>query len=344
MIHLGDITKVSGFEVPPVDVIIGGSPCQNLSVAGNRAGLHGEQSKLFYEQIRIVREMRECGERPRYMVWENVPGALSSNKGKDFAAVLNGIIRVAEPQAPPITVPENGWSAWGGFRDLDRRWSVAWRVQDAQYFGVPQRRRRIVLIADFGGATAHEILFESASLPRDFKSANEDESRASRSGGLGSNSNVVYDMSHAVDVLRWYDGIVPTLQARMGTGGNQVPLVIQNRYLRRLTPLECERLQGLPDGWTDIGDWVDSKGRIRKSSDSLRYKAIGNSIAVPMWKTVLRRLASYLGEGATLGSLFDGIGAFPYIWEQIEGKSSCLWASEIEEFPIAVSKYHFGDT
>lgn len=114
--------------------------------------------------------------------------------------------------------------------------------------------------------------------------------------------------------------------------------------VRRLTPLECERLQGYPDGWTDIGSWVDSKGKKHpESSDAARYKALGNSIAIPPWKWVLKRLCAIYERDATMASLFDGIGGFPYIWEQLNGKGSCLWASEIEPFPIAVTKYHFGE-
>ena len=113
----------------------------------------------------------------------------------------------------------------------------------------------------------------------------------------------------------------------------------QPKYIvRRLTPLECERLQGYPDGWTDIGEYIDSKGKKKKSSDSARYKALGNSIALPPWKWVIKRICSHYERDATLCSLFDGIGGFPLIWEQINGKGSCLWASEIEDFPIAVTK------
>lgn len=174
MKHLGDITKINGAEIEIVDVITGGSPCQDLSIAGKRAGLAGARSGLFMEQVRIVKEMREhdrksgrTGDmvRPRFMVWENVPGAFSSNKGRDFAAVLEEIIRIAEPEAPDIEVPEKGWPAWGGYHDeVGGRWSVAWRVHDAQYWGVPQRRRRISVVADFGGDTAGEILFERKSV------------------------------------------------------------------------------------------------------------------------------------------------------------------------------------
>ena len=112
--------------------------------------------------------------------------------------------------------------------------------------------------------------------------------------------------------------------------------------VRRLTPTECERLQGYPDGWTDIGEWTDTKGKLHKeSSDSARYKALGNSIALPFWFYLLRRISAQYERPATLGSLFDGIGGFPLIWETLNGKGTCLWASEIEEFPIAVTKKHF---
>ena len=157
--NLGDITKIDGLNVPIVDCVIGGSPCQDLSVAGKRAGLAGKRSGLYMEQIRLVKEMREQDERngrtdesirPRYMVWENVPGAFSSNKGKDFAAVIEEAIKIVEPEAPGIEVPEKGWPTWGGYHDgVAGRWSLAWRVLDAQYWGVPQRRRRIALVVDF---------------------------------------------------------------------------------------------------------------------------------------------------------------------------------------------------
>lgn len=481
---------------------------QDLSIAGKRKGLAGERSGLFMEQIRIIREMREhdrktgrTGEfvRPRYMVWENVVGAQSSQQGRDFAAVLEEAIRVAEPEAPDIQVPDKGWPTWGGYRDVDGRWSVAWRVLDAQWWGVPKRRRRIALVADFGGTTAHEILFNAKGVyghPETGREAGERPSEGAESGthescagvgqksvscvpindkatrfsgggdtrkddgagnGLGvghdgdpsptltaadrhgvfaygetgvgywqegiqtlraegenrpsrpsnlicagfklgnseqarsigyseelaptlnaecgGNKPAILDMSHANDVIRECGDVVPTLQSRMGTGGNQVPLaygvgngqlneaqcmatekaqtlntmhdaqaVMQNMAVRRLTPLECERLQGFPDGWTDIGAWTDEKGKLHKeSSDSARYRALGNSIALPPWKWVLKRLCAQYERDATMGSLFDGIGGFPLIWMQLNGWNSVKWASEIEPFCIAVTKRHFED-
>lgn len=129
------------------------------------------------------------------------------------------------------------------------------------------------------------------------------------------------------------------------SGGNNMPLVVRKILLwivRRLTPTECERLQGFPDSWTDIGEWVDSKGKRHKPADSPRYKALGNSIALPQWWWITCKMAQYLPEHATLGSLFDGIGGFPLVWETRHGKGTAVWASEIEKFPIAVTKKHFG--
>ena len=455
----------------------------------------------------------------------------------------------------------------GGYHDeMGGRWSVAWRVLDAQHWGVPQRRRRIALVADFGGDTAWEILFERQSMsgyPAEsgtegerpsadaesgasyavrirggcdgggkgalvqteksgtikagndqtlfcmatqqggaevrsddraptltasagmsgnnqpvvcagFKLGNSEHARSigyaeeqaptlnaecggnkpavmafdttqitSKQNGsipdfgkpchtLNANAHVpcaVLDMSHACDVIRDCGEVAPSLQARMGTGGNQIPLtyqkttgtlspgahagsyngqdayndmlvvsseispalrakandpyrtdmaayvasvdcrnfteggeingtlqakesegqslnlnntVRQNMVVRRLTPLECERLQGFPDHWTDLGEWTDSKGKRHKDADSPRYKALGNSIALPPWKWLLKRLCGNYERDATMASLFDGIGGFPLVWEQLNGRGTCLWASEIEEFPIAVTKRRFG--
>lgn len=156
---------------------------------------------------------------------------------------------------------------------------------------------------------------------------------------------VALDMTHACDVIRECGEQAPSLQARMGTGGNQVPLTypVQNMVVRRLTPMECERLQGFPDGWTDIGEWRDSKGKLRKPSDSPRYKALGNSIALPFWDFLAKRISAQYLRPVTMGSLFDGIGGFPLVFERHNGKGTARWASEIEEFPIAVTKLRFGE-
>ena len=167
MIHLGDITQIHGYDIPPVDVITGGSPCQDLSVAGKRAGLEGERSGLFMEQIRIIKEMRDATAnddirmvKPRWAIWENVPGALSSGtpKGADFQAVLTEFVRIAEPNAPDVPLP----AKWGGAGVLmGRSWSIAYKIHDAQFWGVPQRRRRIAVVADFAGHAAPWVLFGS---------------------------------------------------------------------------------------------------------------------------------------------------------------------------------------
>ena len=174
MKHLGDITKINGSEIEPVDVITAGSPCQDLSVAGKRAGLAGERSGLFMEQMRIIKEVREHDAasgrtdefiRPRYMVWENVPGALSSNKGEDFRAVLEETVKIVQEDADIPGPPKGGWPYSGCI--MGDGWSVAWRIHDAQFWGVPQRRKRIALVADFGGGSAPEILFVRKGLSRD---------------------------------------------------------------------------------------------------------------------------------------------------------------------------------
>ena len=537
------------------------------------------------EQIRIVKEMRAQDEqngrtdvdiRPRYMVWENVPGAFSSNKGEDFRIVLEELAKVKDHNAVIPRPADGKWRTSGCI--LGRGWSIAWRVLDAQFWGtsdkpLPQRRRRIALVADFGGLSAPEILFVRKSVsgniepgkpkgkeaPRDAgestvgavpytvkirggiegggkgalvqtdKSATlstlQDQTlfrpvmslqgsmigRADQNGpqGDGVNEDVSFTLNttdrHAVvygigsyhsnamksdnphsgiyeaETSRTLDalncgypgcnqggmavvqpmaysienhpadsrvdidesGMVQTLTSRMGTGGGNVPMVMETyqkvtgplmanshpgsytgqdafsnmlvagpcysmksiarnglvlddlanpicssdykdpdivcyagvdcrnateypeltatlqsdaahnlnsnnvvrvkHIVRRLTPLECERLQGFPDGWTDIGEWVDSKGKKHKEADSPRYKALGNSIALPPWKWILKRLCACYERDATMASLFDGIGGFPYIWEQLNGKGSCLWASEIEEFPIAVTKRRFSE-
>jgi DNA (cytosine-5)-methyltransferase 1 len=184
MNHLGDITKINGSEIEPVDIITFGSPCQGLSVAGKRAGLADERSGLFMEAIRIIREMREHEQsigrtniniRPRFAVWENVPGAFSSNKGEDFRAVLEETARVADKTVVIPKPPKGKWTTSGAI--MGNGWSIAWRVLDAQYWGVPQRRRRIFLVADFGGQSAPEILFKREGLRRHLT-----ESRETREG------------------------------------------------------------------------------------------------------------------------------------------------------------------
>lgn len=579
MVHLGDITKMSGYAIPPVDVITFGSPCQDLSIAGKRAGMAGERSGLFSEAVRIIREMRYAtfGAYPKYAVWENVPGAFSSNKGKDFHAVLQSLCRVIDPDAtiPRPTDARGGLNgpAPGQFWQTTTRWrGELWMPSTG---GVPQRRLRISLVLDLTGGRAGEVLFEPESLRGHFapgvtpgqaapvvvEGCTEDANRAFtlkiRSGCEGGGKSALVQTEKSatlstlqdqtlfvaepskaysfdslasnsmkssnphsgcreVEIAKTLDTSPPdpaknqggiaiveptfciqgntidladtagansagvkedvcytlntidrpavafaldcrnmtaneelsaTLQAK-GNGGQSLnyinpvaePLIYDARgngdgitsptmtgdhnsrvtdytaitlqgdtvagallardykgpgradslgrviaqpvgadlyngtltgdkavtlttatgqggantgpsviekiirwIVRRLTPTECERLQGYPDGWTDLGEWIDSKGKTHKDADTPRYKALGNSIALPQWYYVLGGIADRLPDNATLGSLFDGIGGFPYVWAQLHAgrKELCVWASEIEEFPIAVTKKWF---
>lgn len=425
MRHLGDITKINWDEVESVDCVTGGSPCQDLSIAGKRAGLAGERSGLYMEQIRCVKELRKASERtgkirPRYMVWENVPGAFSSNGGKDFAAVLEEAVKIVEPEAPSIPTPTK-WPTSGCL--MGGGWSIAWRVHDAQFWGVPQRRKRIALVCDFGGRTAPEILFERKGLSGDTEQSGTKREEIARTAGNGIEGasgftnrgyftgdiaetlrsdphgayphvygigngqaheamtmaqevsqtlNTMHDkqailyqpksameenwtasetknalrageskVSHAV----LCEDVSHTLRAKANCAYREdtETYPVQNMMARRLTPLECERLQGYPDGWTNIGKWIDGSGKKHRSSDNGRYKALGNSIALPFWFWLLRRISAQYERPATLGSLFDGIGGFPLCWERCNGKGTALRASEIEEFPMAVTKKRFGE-
>lgn len=238
MPHHGDIRYMNGGKVEAVTVIAGGSPCQDMSVAGQRAGLDGSRSNLFHEQIRIIKEMREHDRkagrtgkyiRPRFMVWENVPGAFSSNKGKDFQAVLQAIVSVTDDTATVPLPPKGKWQSAGCI--MGDTYSIAWRTLDAQYWGVPQRRKRIYLVADFGGGTAPKILFEREGLSRDFAESREAWQRAAgdiKEGThkAGTENVECYDISDRRRVADKSE-VSPTLTTKMGTGGNNVPIVIE---------------------------------------------------------------------------------------------------------------------
>lgn len=230
MKHYGDISTIDGSELEPVDIISFGSPCQNLSVAGKREGLDGDRSSLFYEAIRIVKEMREAtnGKYPRYIVWENVPGAFSSNKGEDFKAVLTEICKVKDEQVS-ISKPAK-WENAG--RIMGDGYSVAWRLLDAQYWGVPQRRQRIYLVADFDGESAGKILFESEGLSgysaQGFKSwQNAANGITEGIGETGETDSLMFE-NHSQDTR--YRGpleVAQTVSSTYGTGGNNQPFVVQ---------------------------------------------------------------------------------------------------------------------
>jgi DNA (cytosine-5)-methyltransferase 1 len=221
MKHLGDITKINGAEIEPVDVITFGSPCQDLSVAGKRAGLAGERSGLFMEAVRIIKEMRSTYEgtnepiRPRFAVWENVPGAFSSNKGEDFRAVLEETARVADKT---VTIPRPTKGKWNTFGAImGDGWSIAWRVLDAQFWGVPQRRRRIFLVADFGGSAAPEILFKRQGLSR--HSQESGETREGITADVEGSTSYAIQIVHQIDCTpNGRSGTVSSKWAK-GTGG-----------------------------------------------------------------------------------------------------------------------------
>jgi len=180
VMQLGDVSNVNGADIPPVDVLTNSSPCQDLSIAGNREGLDADRSGLFHEAIRITKEMREAtnGEYPKFWCWENVPGAFSSNRGEDFRKVLESVAQLVEENAT-IPLPPKGWS-YAGVVDGDG-WQIAWRTMDAQFYGVPQRRRRVFLVADFRGHNAGQVLFERESLSWNFKEISEAWKDTSRS-------------------------------------------------------------------------------------------------------------------------------------------------------------------
>lgn len=234
MQHLGDISTINGAEIEPVDVITFGSPCQDLSVAGKRAGLKHEangdeettRSGLFMEAIRIITEMREAtnGVYPRFAIWENVPGAFSSNKGRDFRIVLEEFIKIVEPEAVMPDVPQGGWARADCYHGDG--WSVAYRTLDAQYWGVPQRRRRIYLVADFTGRGAGKILFEREGLQGYFTEGRTPWETVSRSftPRTGAASNLCLN-NQGGNRMECSEGVAPTLRAE--AHGHQ-PCVLQS--------------------------------------------------------------------------------------------------------------------
>ena len=195
-----------------------------------------------------------------------------------------------------------------------------------------------------------KTVFENHSQDSRYKELGEVCQSVSATFGMGGNNQPFVLESNQNHATITNNGITTTLPASMGEGGGYVPMIKEesNMVVRRLTPLECERLRGFPDGWTDIGEWTDTKGKLHKAADSPRYKALGNSIAVGytnnqsgFWMCLMKRISAQYERSATLDSLFDGIGGFPLAWEFYNGKGSALWASEIEEFPIAVTKKRF---
>lgn len=421
MRHLGNISELDGSVIEPVDIITFGSPCQDLSLAGRRKGLGGSRSGLFHEAIRVIKEMRRKsnGQKPEFIVWENVMGAFSSNGGADFREVLEEILSI-HSESVHVPQPEK-WSKAGCI--VEDGFSLAWRVLDAQYWGVPQRRKRIFLVADLAGERAGKILFEPESLPGNSEKSSREEQTSSRNAKTGSYSTVCLNdqggsrMSLSENItgtLRAQCGghlpivldhhpndsrltlsdsqIVQTLSSRMGTGGGNIPLLMfwdgtqtssaltcsllsqrmpdknqcgcvltiskashfssateniaetltatdfkspQAVYsdllpaVRSLTPLECCRLQGFPDGWTQgievldpdekemefwrnvFKTWCQINGKRMKTDNQIKkwlkerhrdgaeYRMWGNGVALPCVLFVLSRISSCLSDGIT---------------------------------------------
>ena len=227
--HYGDISKMNGAEIEPVDIITFGSPCQDMSIAGKRDGLGGSRSSLFYEAVRIIKEMR-CktnGQKPRFIVWENVPGAFSSNKGEDFRAVLEEVCKIKDES---VSVPKpNKWNRAG--KIMGDGFSVAWRQFDAQFWGVPQRRKRIYLVADFAGWCAGKILFESEGLSGYSKtsiSSWQGSAAAVRESTEDASIGLMFE-NHGQDSR--YKGpldVSQTVLSTYGTGGNNQPFIVED--------------------------------------------------------------------------------------------------------------------
>ena len=407
--HYGDVSKLNGADLEPVDVITFGSPCQDMSLAGKRAGLDGARSGLFFQAVRIIKEMRTKYGRPRFAVWENVRGALSSAGGEDFRRVLEELCRVKD-DAADVPRPKK-WQSAGLIRG--NGYSVAWRVLDAQYWGVPQRRKRIYLVADFDGDSAGKILFESEGVSghsAKMQAARKDFARCAQ-GSAGETVGVLNDQGgssisiednlsptlraethqhlpivyglcsyesnsmkssnphsgvYRADTARTLDinggspacnqgGMLvlfdnhrkdarytgpcdasPTINSYLGTGGLNAPLVTTDYKcppvvnadwrVRMITPLECARLQGFPDWWTDgltdsepsdaevrkwqgiFDEYCDINGKKRKTAsqvrkwlmteptDAAKYKMWGNGVALPCVVFVLAGIVWAAGE------------------------------------------------
>ena len=340
--HFGNISGLHGAKLPPVDIITFGSPCQDMSIAGKRTGLSGSRSSLFHEAIRIIREMRcaSNGKYPRYIVWENVPGAFSSNGGEDFRCVLEAICSVKDSSIS-ISRPAGKWTKAGEI--LAESYSLAWRVLDAQYWGVPQRRKRIYLIGSFRSDSAGEILFKPDSVRRYSAQGRKKRKAFARNIGIRSAPRDRESGQNSIGVLTFDargngDGRVAT--PVVGDHNNRITdytslLVYNNNsfggfadgIVRRLTPTECERLQGYPDGWTElpeIKDMTDEEYALflqvwktdretrgvsnktlpdkkklvkwynRLESDTSRYQAIGNSLAIPCALRVIGGIVDYM--------------------------------------------------
>ena len=314
MEHLGDVTKLDGREIPPVHIITFGSPCQNLSQIGNRKGLAGEKSSLFFQAIRIIREMREAtnGLFPAIAVWENVMGAFSSNDRMDFGAVLSAFTDT------DVSMPASGrWAGAGMVRG--RTPDLCWRLMDAQHWASPRlaRRQRIFLVADFGGRRSHEILFKPRTM-QSLPAFGRDSGLPAACGDRGS----FIEAGRRVPVTRPFQCFRMRASAKertetafrnsFGLPTDPFPTLLAGGIspfafwyeddpsggcVRFPTEAECERLMGLPEGWTRYG--ADGEEIL----SSHRYRALGNAIALPCAEYIMAGIA----EALTKGGANDGI-------------------------------------
>lgn len=288
--NLGDITKITESQIKNlghIDLVVFGSPCQDLSIAGKRKGLDGERSGLFTTAIKVIKWARKhCG--ARFALWENVPGAFSSNGGKDFGEVIKLL--------SGANVECQKWATSGVA--IGKEGLTEWRVLDAQFFGVPQRRRRIFALADFGDWTDRKpILFESEGVCRDIeKSKKEAKGIAADAGTLAANGGglnrpagdkhaVAFTINDAANDVS--ASIAPTLRSGGDGGVVHQAVCSKGMQVRRLTPIECERLQGFPDNHTKI---AYRNKDADNCPDSPRYKALGNSMSVPVMKWIGERI------------------------------------------------------
>ena len=263
--NYGDITQYEKWNAGQFDILAGGTPCQSFSIAGKRGGTADERGALMYAYLGIVETYR-----PRWIIWENVPGVLSSNSGYDFTSFLAGLEECGY-----------GW---------------AYRVLDAQYFGVPQRRRRVFVVGHSDNRTdlAAEVLFEQQGVCGNIAAGSETQKETT--GNVGENAKYTVYLAHpSASRYTEADNAIDTVTARYGTGGGNTPLVVENgrqHYIRCLAPLECERLQGFPDNYTQI-EWRGKPAE--QCPDSLRYKAIGNSMAIPVMRWIGERIEKIEG-------------------------------------------------
>ena len=297
MKHLGSVTEVKGDQVEPVDIITFGSPCQDLSMAGKRAGIYeGQRSNLFFESTRIIEEMRNAtaNKYPRFAVWENVLGAFSSNEGRDFQAVLQAFVSICDPGLYVPRPPDGAWQPAGCV--LGNGFSIAWRVYNAEYWGVPHKRQRIYLVADFKSERAEQILFKPES---ECWNSGENTARAARyvdgcSGRSWWSEEAGIENTEDLQIISFTQGSytslsmdskASTLMARDYKQAQAVLIPQKDGFiLRRMTPTEYGRLQGFPDWWVDGTNGKDAE----------IYKMWGNGVNLPCVADVIGRLAKVL--------------------------------------------------